>query len=131
MLKKNWKFIPIMPPDRALWLTLISLNYLVSNIFSWFQRCSSHWTSAALILEVLFTKLLIWNPLPNRSYAFPLWCCIIAPIQWGSYLYNNYYISFTTWFPWFLFYQMMVNNKIHYIKIYRYAETVNTVFLQL
>ena len=27
MLKQNWKDVPIMRPDMALWLTLISSNY--------------------------------------------------------------------------------------------------------
>ena len=33
-----------MPPDLALWLTL-GQTTLVSNIFSWFQRCLSHSSS--------------------------------------------------------------------------------------
>ena len=36
-VKENRKYIPIISPDLTLRVTLISPNYPVSNIISWFQ----------------------------------------------------------------------------------------------
>ena len=44
-VKHNRKDIPIIPPDLALWLTFISSNYPCLEHISWFQRCSSRWSS--------------------------------------------------------------------------------------
>ena len=46
-LTKNRKKNPFIPPDLALWLTLIARTTSASNRFSWFQSCSSLWSSTA------------------------------------------------------------------------------------
>ena len=68
-VKENWKDIPIIPPDLMLWLTLMSLNYL--NIFLWFQRCLSHWSSP--IVWCLCLNF-VWSfSSVNISDSFSLW----------------------------------------------------------
>ena len=50
MLKKNQQYIPILPPD-LLCLTLTSSTTRLEHV-SWFQRCSSHCTSAVSTLDI-------------------------------------------------------------------------------
>ena len=46
---ENWKDIPTLPLDLVLWLKLISSNSLCLELISWFQRCSSHWSSTVVV----------------------------------------------------------------------------------
>ena len=51
MVKKNRKYNPIMPPDLALCLTLISSNYPCLEHLFLVPRCSSHWSSTVHVIK--------------------------------------------------------------------------------
>ena len=54
IFKKFEKNIPIMPPDLALWFISLARTTPVSNIFSWYQRCSSYCTWKRFCLDSCF-----------------------------------------------------------------------------
>ena len=114
--EENCKYIPIFPPNLALWLTLTSSNYPVSNIFSWFQSVRTIEVQLYLwmlekYIQMTYHKLILshhlyvfrclWqsisNLLPHISQSF-----ITVTLKYAIPLYNSnstsqYWFSSTIW----------------------------------
>ena len=102
-----------MPPDLALWLTLVSSNYPYLDHVSWLQRCSSHWSSTVVWRIILWyiyfhgkfynkqkTEIFLsdsfdlnFSSVTCNSYAFPYKNCEWKPqnnfitikhVKWGA-----------------------------------------------